>query len=147
MRISTTGLLLSLALLTACGPGSGTTETAASEDAGVAASSTAETALEGEQPMPAKPEGPIWFEPAALEECGKPEVLTVHWETASLPDAKTVNIMAVKPDGTESLFLTAGRQGSRETGRWMRAGSQMVLRNKADDVELGRATVDSIPCD
>lgn len=139
MRILLISALFSLAMLTACNSASMNDE---ATTAGVV-----KPAAEEPQPLQTEPQGPIWLEPAALEECGKPSVLTVHWDAGSFPGVKAINIMALKPDGSESLFLTAGLRGARETGPWMRAGSQMVLRNKTDDVELGRVAVGSTPCD
>lgn len=141
MRVATAAVLLSLSALTACGPGSSSTDSA---QAPRPKDSTGPVITE--RPQPAKPQGPIWFEPAALKACGRPERITVHWNVGSLPDVKAVDILGVRKDGGETLFLAAGRSGSRETGAWMRGGSEMILRNKANGLELGRARVETLSC-
>jgi len=140
-RILFLGAVL-LPLLSACGPGSGSSDQAKSVATAPNATPAAPAAV---TPPPAKPRGPIWFEPSALSTCGKSVKVTVSWSVRA-PEVKQVNIMAVKKDGTETLFGSAGRYGSKETGPWMRGGSEMVLRNKTDGAELGRAKVDSLPC-
>lgn len=137
------GLLLSLFGLTACGPGSGSTDQA---PAPAVSPSTTTAAPAATPEPPAKPMGAIWFEPAALSACGKPEKVVVHWDARAFPDVKAVDIMGVKKDGTEALFLAAGRRGERETGAWMRGGSEMILRNKASGDELARAQIERLPC-
>lgn len=108
-----------------------------------------------EPPGPAQPEAQtetivaqrlFWFEPADLSACGKPTKVVVNWDTTSLEDVGAVEVIAIGAKGMERAFLVGGRIGSRETGEWMQAGSQMILRNKADGVELARARVGSIPC-
>lgn len=136
-------LATTLLLVTGCGPGSGTgtpAATPASEPSSSAQQAQAVVPVE-----PAKTSG-IWFEPAGLRECARPDKVMVHWNANSFEGVKAVDIIAVGKTGKEVLFLSAGRSGSRESGVWMRAGSQMILRNKADGTELSRATVESIPC-
>lgn len=70
----------------------------------------------------------------------------VHWDARPFEGVKTVDIVAVNGASKEVLFLSAGRTDNRESGQWMRAGSQMIMRNKIDGTEVARATVDSTPC-
>lgn len=137
------GLLLSSFGLTACGPGSGSTDQPPALS--VSPPTTASVPAATSEPA-AKPKGAIWFEPAALSTCGKPEKVVVHWDARPFPEVKAVDIMGVKKDGTETLFLAAGRRGERETGAWMRGGSEMILRNKANGDELARTQIESLPC-
>jgi hypothetical protein len=140
-RILFLGLLLPL--LSACGPGSESADHAAATTPAPVATPATSPAVTA---RPAKPAGPIWFEPSALSTCGKSQKVTVAWNVRKLPDVKQVNIMAVKKDGTEVLFATGGFRGSRETGPWMRGGSAMILRATGTGAELGRATIDPLPC-
>jgi hypothetical protein len=136
--------LVALLLVTGCGPGSGTsTPTAAAPASEPSVPSQPQAAVASIEP--AKTSG-IWFEPAGLRECARPDKVMVHWDARSFDGVRTVDIIAVGKTGKEVLFLSAGRSGSRESGVWMSAGSQMILRNKADGTELARATVESIPC-
>jgi hypothetical protein len=136
--------LVALLLVTGCGPGSGTsTPTAAAPAGGPSAPGQSQGPAASVEP--AKTSG-IWFEPAALSKCARPDKVMVHWDASSFNGVRAVDIIAVGKTGKEVLFLSAGRSGSRESGVWMSAGSQMILRNKADGTELARATVESIPC-
>jgi hypothetical protein len=131
------GLVAVLAASTGCAPRGDSSDKPAAE-------TSQATASHAEIPAP-RPSA-IWFEPANLRACARPEKISVHWDATPFATVKTVEIVAINPAGRESVFLYAGRKGSRETGAWMRAGSVMVLRNKADNVELARATVGSIAC-
>lgn len=140
---SVVALATTLLLVTACGPGSGTGTPAATPASEASASAQPPQAAASVEP--AKTSG-IWFEPAGLSACARPDKVMVHWNASSFEGVKAVDIIAVGKTGKEVLFLSAGRSGSRESGVWMRAGSQMILRNKADGTELSRATVEAIPC-
>jgi hypothetical protein len=141
------GLTALVATLVGCGPGSDSaTGPNPRNDAIAAAPVTASTAAApSATPAATQPFG-IWFEPSRLSACGKPTTVVVHWDATPYAGVKAVEIIAVKQSGKETLFLSAGRAGSHDSGAWMKGGSQMILRNKADGKELSRATVESIPC-
>lgn len=96
---------------------------------------------------PAPPAGPemLQLEPAALAECGDPARVVATWD-ARAAGVSGVDIIAVNRAGKESLFFTGGARGTRETGAWMRSGSQLVLRSKDDGAELDRVLVAATPC-
>lgn len=131
------GLVAVLVASTGCAPRQDPSDKPAAETSQATASDGKSSA-----PQPTA----IWFEPANLRACARPEKISVHWDATPFETVKTVEIVAINPSGRESVFLYAGRKGSRETGAWMHAGSVMVLRNKADKMELARATVGSIAC-
>ena len=89
--------------------------------------------------------GMLELQPAALPECGEPSMVTVTWD-ARPARVSGVDIFAVNRAGKESLFYTGGARGTRETGSWMRSGSQLVLRSKDDGAELDRVLVEATPC-
>lgn len=131
-------LSIAIAACTACGPGSGGSSTETTAPVVTASTDTA----------PATPAArpAIWFEPAGLSACARPEKVMANWDVRPIEGVKMVELIAVAANGQERLFLAAGRAGNRETGAWMRAGSTIILRNKENGSELGRAVVESIPC-
>ena len=143
MRIPVITAIAFLALATAGCDRSGT-----ATDTATAPATTATTAAPVAAVVPPAPveKGPIWLEPDALPACGRPTAITVHWDANQFAGVKAVDIVAINPEGKESVFVAAGRSGSRETGAWVRAGSKMSLRNKADATELASATVAAVPC-
>lgn len=147
MRIPLITAIAFLAVATAgCdrgGTDTSTTGTAPATAATVAGPAPGQVA---DQPAAPVEKGPIWLEPDALPACGRPTVVTVHWDANKFEGVKAVDIVAINPEGKESVFVAAGRSGSRETGAWVRAGSKMSLRNKADATELASATVAAVPC-
>ena len=146
MRIPVITAIAFLALATAGCDRGGTAPDTASAPA-TAATTAAPVAGQVAATPPAPVEkGPIWLEPDALSACGRPTAITVHWDANGFAGVKAVDIVAINPEGKESVFVTAGRRGSRETGAWVRAGSKMSLRNKADATELASATVGAVPC-
>lgn len=134
--ISLISLLIMLMTVVACDPG---TDAGPPDSAQPEAQTATEAETIAEQRL-------FWFEPAALSACGKPTKVVINWDTTSLAGIGAVEIIAIGAKGKERAFLVGGRSGSRETGEWMQAGSQMILRNKADGTELARARVGSIPC-
>jgi hypothetical protein len=93
------------------------------------------------------PDSPIWFEPAAISECSKGEVLTVHWNASGLSGVKTVEVSVAGKEGAETLFATAGVVQQKTTGPWALAGTEFVLRDAATKDELQRTKVPGAPCD
>jgi len=87
----------------------------------------------------------IWLDPAAVSSCGAGQIVTVHWNARGLPNVRTVEVRPLK-DGKEGMFAKAGATGSKVTGAWMHPGVVIILRNGADESELGRATAGSVPC-
>ncbi len=98
------------------------------------------------QSMPDELKSGIWFEPATLSTCARPQAIVVHWDASSFEGIKSVELVAVNPAGKQVVFASAGRVGSRESGAWMRAGSRMILRDKASGTQLAEAIVGSEPC-
>lgn len=99
-------------------------------------------------PVAAAPAPLLWFEPAAVRVCDKdPVKVLVHWNARSVQGIKSVEVRALGPGGKEVLFVHGGPLGQRETGEWMTAGRQMLLRDHADGRELGRAKLEALPCE
>lgn len=145
-RSTSTLLLIALAAgLAACSP--------AADPAPEAANATPAAVSDAPPPpapVPAEPvitqDSPIWFEPAALSECGKGEVVTVHWNGAGFPGVKTVEVSVAGKEGAETLFATTGVVNQKQTGPWAMAGSEFVLRDADTKVELQRTKVPGSPC-
>lgn len=92
-----------------------------------------------------KPE--LWFEPDALSSCEKAGKVMVHWDVSAIDGIKVVNVMTLRPNGEEGMFAPHARPaGTKETGTWMRAGRELLLRNADDGSEIARATLGSLPC-
>lgn len=89
----------------------------------------------------------VTLDPAGLPACtpSAPAVVTIGWQVTDA-SVKTVDVKVLAEEGREDLFATGGGKGSKETGRWMRPGSTIVVRDQATGVELGRASVESLPC-
>lgn len=88
----------------------------------------------------------LWFEPAALSACKEAATVLVHWDASSLPGVGKVEVRTIRPNGKEGLFASAGPIGSKQTGPWMSAGRQLILRNGKDGSIIGRATLNGLPC-
>lgn len=134
-------LLVSLAFAAGCGK---QPAEPAQENASAASDIPAPAPVAAEPTL--GPDSPIWFEPQALSECGKGEVVTVHWNAASFPGVTTVEVSVAGKDGTETLFAATGVANQKQTGPWAQAGTEFVLRNQADKKELQRTRVPSAPC-
>lgn len=90
----------------------------------------------------------IWFEPEALSACEKAGKVMVHWDISAQTEVKVVNVMTIRPNGKEGMFAPHARPaGMKETGTWMQAGRQLVVRSAADGSELARASLGSFPCE
>lgn len=140
--------LLAMLATAGCNPAderaSPTTDPAGASAADAPASD-ATMATPGDDPaLPAEPDM-LRLDPDALPECGDPARVAVTWD-AREAGVSGVDIIAVNRAGKESLFFTGGARGTRETGAWMRSGSQLVLRSKDDGAELDRAMVAGTPC-
>lgn len=113
------------------------------------AADPADAGIDAQAPVdePATPAvaGMLQLDPAALPECGDPAQVVATWD-AREAGVSGVDIVAVNRAGKESLFFTGGARGSRQTGAWMRSGSQLVLRSKDDGAELDRVMVAGTPC-
>lgn len=89
----------------------------------------------------------VTLDPSGLPACTPPAaaVVTIGWQVTD-PAVTTVDVKVLAGDGREDLFANGGAQGSKETGPWMLPGSTAVVRDQATGVELGRASVESLPC-
>lgn len=116
-------------------------------DTGVAAPADAPPAP---APVAAEPaitqDSPIWFEPAAVSECSKGDVVTVHWNASSFPGVTTVSVGVAGKEGAETLFATTGVVQQKATGPWALAGTEFVLRDAKTNAELQRTKVPGAPC-
>jgi hypothetical protein len=91
-------------------------------------------------------DSPIWFEPEAISECAKDEKAMVHWNAGGFPGVVTVKVAIVTKPDEETVFAVTGVVNQKETGPWIRGGTEFVLRDNANGTELARAKVPSIPC-
>ncbi len=89
----------------------------------------------------------LWFEPASVETCDTKAVkVLVHWNARTFDGVKTVEVKGIGPGGKESLFTRGGPRGERETGVWMTANREMVLRDADNGKELARARLAGVAC-
>ena len=95
---------------------------------------------------PLTEDSPIWFEPASVEDCVKSASGVIHWNASAFPEVKVVKVALPAKDGTEGVFAVSGAVGQKETGPWLIAGSQVVLRDNATGKELARASMPGVPC-
>lgn len=111
------------------------------QPAGTAAPATADA--------PITKDSPIWFEPESISTCpGTPAVTgVVHWNASSFPNVTTVQLTMPAGDGKpEGMFTVSANVGQKETGPWLEAGTEFVLRDNATGAELARAKVPGEPC-
>ena len=143
-------LAASAILLSACGKGPDQAAPAGAQPAPVAGvpaqpAAPAPAAAQG----PITQDSPIWFEPASVSTCdGTPAVTgVVHWNASSFPNVTTVQVTMPagegKPDG---MFAVSANVGQKETGPWLEAGTEFVLRDNANGAELARAKMPGTPC-
>lgn len=152
-KLHSLALMASIALATACGE---QPTAPAATSAPPAASATAEASAPAASEIPAPapvvaeptlgPDSPIWFEPQALSECGKGEIVTVHWNAGGFPGVRTVEVSVSGKDGAEMLFAATGVENQKQTGPWALAGTEFILRDQATKKELQRARIPSAPC-
>ena len=95
---------------------------------------------------PITEDSPIWFEPASVEDCVKSASGVIHWNASSFPDVKVVKVALPGKDGAEGVFAVSGSVGQKETGPWLIAGSEVILRDNATGKELARAKMPGVPC-
>lgn len=94
-------------------------------------------------------DSPIWFEPESVSTCegAAPLAGIVHWNASSFPGVTTVQVTMPagegKPDG---MFAVSANVGQKETGPWLAAGTEFVLRDNANGVELARAKMPGAAC-
>lgn len=145
LRNSLALLIALAALLSACDRQAAAPATPAAEPAPVA------DAPPPPAPVAAEPvitqDSPIWFEPVAISDCSKGEVLTVHWNASGFPGVKTVEVSVSGKEGAETLFATTGVVQQKDTGPWALAGTEFVLRDAATKAELQRTKVPGAPCE
>jgi hypothetical protein len=146
-------LLASALLLAACGKGQDQQPApgaAPAADAGPAAQPSAPAAPAADAAAaPITKDSPIWFEPASISACPgtAPVVGVVHWNASRFPNVTTVQLTMPagegKPDG---MFTVSANVGQKETGPWLAAGTEFVLRDNASGTELARAKMPAEPC-
>ena len=138
-------LLLLVTMLSACGNDEAAAPVAAEPAAPVAAPVT--TPVQPAEVVPAPTLAKLWFEPAALSTCTKKaDKVVVYWDATEVPGIKKVEVKLPGAAGSERLFVRGDLTGSRETGMWMVAGREVILRNAAGGAEIARAAIGSIPC-
>ena len=146
-KLLSLALLVSIALVAACGKQPATpADTESTADASASASSEIPPPAPVEAEPTLGPDSPIWFEPQALSECGKGEVVTVHWNAGRFPGVRTVEVSVSGKDGVETLFAATGVENQKQTGPWALAGTEFILRDQATKKELQRTRVPAAPC-
>lgn len=142
------------ASIAACsGNGGGTAADAGSPATAAAPAAEAAPATPPPAQVAAEPEitrdSPIWFEPSSVSTCPgtAPVVGVVHWNASTFTTVTTVQVTMPagegKPDG---MFAVAANIGQKETGPWLAAGTEFVLRDNANGKELARAKMPGAPC-
>lgn len=141
------------ASIAACSGNGGGTAADAGSPAAVAPAAEAAPATPPPAQVAAEPEitrdSPIWFEPSSVSTCPgtAPVVGVVHWNASTFTTVTTVQVTMPagegKPDG---MFAVAANIGQKETGPWLAAGTEFVLRDNADGKELARAKMPGAPC-
>lgn len=112
------------------------------------ASVTAPSAPSAAESASAEKKSGLWFVPDALSACEKAGKVMVHWDISAQDGVKVVNIMTIRPNGQEGMFAPRARPvGMKETGTWMQAGRQLVVRSAVDGSELARGSLGSLPCE
>lgn len=108
--------------------------------AGPAVADTVETAPGPKKPAEASPERireieasgleGLWSNAPELCKGAKPRVVTLAWNVKA-SGAKRVVLYIVDKNGVDKNFAQGGPVGERDTGPWVRAGSQFKLKDKA----------------
>ena len=151
MKGSIAFAVLAVALLSACGKA----PEQAAADAGQPPAPAADAPGVAQPAAPADAaaapitrDSPIWFEPASVSACpGTAVTGVVHWNASAFPNVTTVQVTMPagegKPDG---MFAVSANVGQKETGPWLEAGTEFVLRDNANGAELARAKMPGEPC-
>lgn len=145
MRIKIILILTVAVLIVGCGPGSGVSMDKSSDNDGSNPAKTGQVRASVSPPMQKPGNAAIWFAPSELSKCGKPSKVEIHWDVRG-QKVSAVEIFAVNKAGNEVLFFSSGPFGKKDSGMWMRGGSEMILRSKTNGSELGRAQISAIPC-
>lgn len=120
----------------------------AEEHENAAKGSTSNPAVATSAPKATAPSrAEVTLDPAGLPACAPPApaVVMIGWQVTD-PTVTTVDVKVLAGEGREDLFANGAGKGSKETGQWMLPGSTIVVRDQATGVELGRASVESLPC-
>lgn len=142
-------LAASALFLSACGKGQDQAPPVEAQPAPAAAAQPAAPNAAEVAQAPITKGSPIWFEPESVSACpGTPGVTgVVHWNASSFPNVTTVQVTMPagegKPDG---MFAVSANVGQKETGPWLEAGTEFVLRDNANGAELARAKMPGEPC-
>lgn len=99
------------------------------------------------EPVKAVTSGPLSVAPGRLESCDIGAVVTVKWDVRTEHPGVTETEVWTGPT-TEKLTLFAASTaiGEARTGPWAGPGSIFVLRDRANNNELARVSVDGPAC-
>jgi hypothetical protein len=98
-------------------------------------------------PTAQAPTATLRFDPDALSACeAEGTVVAIAWDATSVPRVQFVRIFIVAEDGSETLFAEVAPKGQKDSGRWMHAGTTLVVRNVTDGSELVRRKMGALPC-
>jgi hypothetical protein len=142
-------LAASAILLSACGKGQEPAAPADTQAAAAAAATPTAAAPAPAADAPITKNSAIWFEPESISTCpGTPAVTgVVHWNASSFPNVTTVQLTMPAGEGKpEGMFTVSANVGQKDTGPWLEAGTEFVLRDNATGAELARAKVPGEPC-
>jgi hypothetical protein len=149
LKIAIAILATSALLLSACGKGQEAAKPAATPSAPAAQVPAEAAAPAVAAQAPITKDSPIWFEPESVSTCpGAPAVTgVVHWNASSFPNVTTVQVTMPAGEGKpEGMFAVSANVGQKETGAWLEAGTEFVLRDNANGTELARAKMPGAPC-
>lgn len=149
VKVALAILATSALLLSACGKGQEAAGPAATPSAPAAQAPAEPAAPAVAAQAPITRDSPIWFEPESVSTCpGAPAVTgVVHWNASSFPNVTTVQVTMPAGEGKpEGMFAVSANVGQKETGAWLEAGTEFVLRDNANGAELARAKMPGAPC-
>ncbi len=114
------------------------------------AQSPATTAAE---PLPADTTEPapttvatLTVDPAQMRTCDKNAPVTLKWDATAMPGVKGIEIWMANANKEPKLFGKGPAKGEKQTGAWVRAGAQFILKNQADGAEIAHAEVTGQRC-
>lgn len=99
--------------------------------------------------MPVDPEGVLSIVPERLDGCQAPGTLSavmVWWNASKHGSARVELYVANGASGKGKLWTAGGATGRQRTGRWIREGSVIELRDAGDGELLERTVVEAAPC-